>query len=272
MNAENEGIFFPAYGAATGGGDVVTLSFIGDALLLTGDDKLADISMLESLSEPLHSLFIGRAEGRDYEMRVWPAQEKFPAGLVKADYRKLMGIWSQVLWEAASRAKQFAVWLRENQYCGVCGNSLETAEQTPARRCGACGFVSYPRISPVCIVLISRGDEILLARSPHFPPGLYSALAGHVEAGESAEACAIREVREEAGIEIRNLRWFGSQSWPFPHSLMLGFFAEYAGGELVLQADEIEDAQWFRRDNLPTLPHPSTIAYRMIQAWVKQGK
>ena len=116
-------------------------------------------------------------------------------------------------------------------------------------------------------MLISRGDEILLARSPHFPAGLYSALAGYVEAGESAEACAHREVREEAGIEIRNLRWFGSQSWPFPHSLMLGFFAEYAGGELVLQAEEIEDAQWFRRDNLPTLPHPSTIAYRMIQAW-----
>ncbi len=272
MNTENASIFFPEYGPATDAPEVVTLNFIGDALLVTADDQLPDFSMLELLGSPQHSFAIGSAEGRGYQMRVWPARTEFPPALVKANYRALMGVWSQVQWEAASRAKQLAVWLQENQYCGVCGNRLETAEQTPARQCGECGFNAYPRISPVCIVLISRGDEILLARSPHFPPGLYSSLAGHVEAGESAEACAIREVREEAGIEIRNLRWFGSQSWPFPHSLMLGFFAEYAGGELVLQADEIEDAQWFRRDNLPTLPHPSTIAYRMIQAWVKQGK
>jgi NAD+ diphosphatase len=268
MNTENDSIFFPEYGPATNAREVVTLNFIGDALLVTADDQLPGLSMLASLGLPQHSFAIGSAEGRGYEMRVWSAHTEFPPGLVKANYRALMGIWSQVLWEAASRAKQLAVWLHENQYCGVCGNRLETAEQTPARQCGACGFNAYPRISPVCIVLISRGDEILLARSPHFSPGLYSALAGHVEAGESAEACARREVREEAGIEISNLRWFGSQSWPFPHSLMLGFFAEYSGGELVIQSDEIEDAQWFRRDNLPTLPHPSTIAYRMIQAWI----
>lgn len=236
------------------------------------DDKLPDLSMLAPMGSPRHSLEIGRAEQVSYELQVWPARTEFPSGLVKADYRKLMGIWPQLLWEAASRAKQLAVWLHENQFCGACGSKLEAAVLTPARRCDACGFVAYPRISSVCIVLISRGDEILLARSPHFPPGIYSALAGYVEAGESVEACAHREVREETGIGIRNLCWFGSQSWPFPHSLMLGFFAEYAGGELVLQQAEIEDAQWFRRDNLPTLPHPSTIAYRMIQAWVTREK
>jgi len=267
MNTENDSIFFPAYGPATGRGDVITLNFIGDALLVAADDQLPEHSMLELLGSPQHSLAIGTAEQSGYEMQMWSARTEFPAGLIKADYRKLMSVWPQLLWEVASRAKQLAVWLHENQYCGVCGNRLETAEQTPARQCGECGFIAYPRISPVCIVLISRGDEILLARSPHFPAGLYSALAGHVEAGESVEACAHREVREEAGIEIRNLSWFGSQSWPFPHSLMLGFFAEYAGGELVLQAEEIEDAQWFRRDNLPPLPHPSTIAYHMIRTW-----
>lgn len=274
MNIANDSdrIFFPAYGAATGGRAVVTLNFIGDALLVTADDTLPDLSMLEPLGAPQHSLAIGRAEATGYEMQVWPAHSEFPSGLVKADYRKLMGIWPQLLLEAASRAKQLAVWLHENQYCGACGSKLETAALTPARQCEACGFIAYPRISPVCIVLISRGDEILLARSPHFPPGMYSSLAGYVEAGESAEACAHREVREEAGLEIRNLRWFGSESWPFPHSLMLGFFAEYAGGELVLQQEEIEDAQWFCRDNLPALPHPSTIAYRMIQAWLNAEK
>lgn len=268
MNIANDSIFFPAYGPATGARGVVMLSFIGDALLVTADDNLPAPPLLEPLGVPQHSLAIGSAEQTHYEMQVWPARTEFPSGLVKADFRKLMGIWPQLQWEAASRAKQLAVWLHENQFCGVCGNRLESSELTPARQCGECGFIAYPRISPVCIVLIERGDEILLARSPHFPPGMYSSLAGYVEAGESAEACAHREVREEAGIEIRNLRWFGSQSWPFPHSLMLGFFAEYSGGEITPQVEEIEDAQWFRRDNLPILPHPSTVAYRMIQAWI----
>ncbi|HEX5339133.1 MAG TPA: NUDIX domain-containing protein, partial [Gallionella sp.] len=203
---DSDSIFFPVYGPVTGGNEAVTLSFIGAALLVTADDRPADLAMLEPLGAPRHRLAIGRAGQIAYEMQVWPARTEFPADLLKADYRKLMGIWPQQLWEAASRAKQLAVWLHENQFCGACGNRLETAELTPARQCAACGFIAYPRISPVCIVLVSRGDEILLARSPHFAPGMYSALAGYAEAGESAEACAHREVREEAGIGIRNLR------------------------------------------------------------------
>ncbi|MDA0191182.1 MAG: NAD(+) diphosphatase [Proteobacteria bacterium] len=130
----------------------------------------------------------------------------------------------------------------------------------------ACGFKAYPRVSPVCIGLVRRGDSVLLARSPHFPPGIYSALAGFVEPGESAEACLRREIREEAGIEIANPRWFGSQAWPYPHSLMMGFLADHAAGEPVPQAGEIEDVRWFPLAALPPLPHPSTIAFRMIAA------
>jgi len=118
------------------------------------------------------------------------------------------------------------------------------------------------------IVLVSRGDEILLARSPRFVSGVYSTLAGFVEAGESVEQCVAREVREEVGVEVRNLQYLGSQGWPFPHSLMLGFHAEYAGGEIVMQADEIEDAQWFDVHRLPPLPAPRSIARYLIDLYV----
>jgi NAD+ diphosphatase len=116
------------------------------------------------------------------------------------------------------------------------------------------------------MVLISRGDELLLARSHRFKPGVFSALAGFVEAGETLEQCAAREVREEVGIEITNLRYFGSQSWPFPNSLMVAFFADYAGGTIQPDPNEIEDAHWFSRGALPALPEPMSLAWQMIAA------
>jgi NAD+ diphosphatase len=118
--------------------------------------------------------------------------------------------------------------------------------------------------------LVRKGKELLLARSPHFRPGMYSALAGFVEAGESVEGCLSREVFEETGIYITNIRWFASQPWPFPQSLMLAFHADYAGGEITPQADEIEDAQWFSLDRLPQLPAPVSIAARLLQDGIRQ--
>ncbi len=130
--------------------------------------------------------------------------------------------------------------------------------------CEQCATRQYPRLSPSMIVLVTRGDEILLARSPRFAPGVYSTLAGFVEPAESVEQCVIREVREEVGLEVGNLRYQGSQSWPFPHSLMLGFHAEYVGGEIVPQPEEIEDARWFALDALPPLPKPGSISRYLV--------
>ena len=135
-----------------------------------------------------------------------------------------------------------------------------------AMECPSCGLLAYPRISPAVMVLVRRGNELLLARSPHFRPGVFSALAGFVEAGETLEQCAVREVREEVGVEITNLRYFQSQPWPFPDSLMLAFFADYAGGEIVPDPSEIEAAGWFSIDALPVLPDPVSIARRLIDA------
>ena len=165
-------------------------------------------------------------------------------------------------------AAQIGTWAREHRFCGSCGQAMEQIHWERAMYCAPCDLRSYPRISPSMIVLITRGDEILLARSPRFVSGVYSTLAGFAEPGESAEDCLVREVREEVAIEVQNIQYVGSQCWPFPHSMMLGFHAEYAGGEIVMQPDEIEDAQWFRVDALPPLPAGRSIARYLIDLYV----
>ncbi|GAA0686599.1 hypothetical protein GCM10009104_10640 [Marinobacterium maritimum] len=163
-----------------------------------------------------------------------------------------------------ARAAQLATWFDQHRYCGRCGSSLAAHGQDLAQECPQCKLVQYPRISPCIIVLVRRGSECLLARSGRFPPGRFSTLAGFIEAGESAEAAVQREIREEVGIEVENLEFFASQSWPFPHQLMLGFFADYAGGDLVPDGEEILEADWFGRDNLPDLPPPFSISRQLI--------
>ncbi|WPO97929.1 NAD(+) diphosphatase [Pseudomonas sp. HR96] len=165
-------------------------------------------------------------------------------------------------------AAQIATWAREHRFCGSCGRPAVQVKGERAMYCEHCDLRAYPRISPSMIVLLTRGDEILLARSPRFVSGVYSTLAGFAEPGESAEQCLIREVREEVSLEVRNIQYIASQCWPFPHSMMLGFHAEYAGGDIVPQPDEIEDAQWFSVHNLPPLPAGRSIARYLIDLYV----
>jgi NAD+ diphosphatase len=137
--------------------------------------------------------------------------------------------------------------------------------------CPACKFISFPRLSPAVIMSVVRGKEILLARSPRFPAGMYSTLAGFVEPGETLEETVAREVQEEVNVEVCNIRYIDSQPWPFPHSLMIGFSAQYAGGDIRVDNNEIEDAQWFSRDNLPLLPTRMSIARHLIELFIKSG-
>lgn len=167
-----------------------------------------------------------------------------------------------------SYATQIGTWASQHRFCGSCGGAMQHIVGERAMRCPRCELQHYPRLSPSMIVLVTRGDEILLARSPRFVSGVYSTLAGFVEAGESVEQCVAREVREEVGVEVRNLQYLGSQGWPFPHSLMLGFHAEYASGDIVMQVDEIEDAQWFNVHDLPPLPASRSIARYLIDVYV----
>lgn len=167
-------------------------------------------------------------------------------------------------------AAQISTWAREHRFCGSCGAPVVQVPGERAMYCEHDNLRFYPRISPSMIVLITRGDEILLARSPRFVTGVYSTLAGFVEPGESAEDCVRREVMEEVQVKVRHIKYMGSQCWPFPHSMMLGFHAEYESGDIVPQAEEIEDARWFRIDDLPPLPANRSIARYLIEAYLAQ--
>lgn len=156
---------------------------------------------------------------------------------------------------------------RSTRFCGRCGKKTRPLKTERARLCTDCNRIVYPRISPAIIVLIKKDDSVLLASSPRFPPDLHSVLAGFVEPGENLEEAVHREVKEEVGIEIENIRYFGSEPWPFPDSLMVGFYADYTGGEIQIDKNEIVSAGWFTRDNLPVLPSTMSISRALIEAW-----
>jgi NAD+ diphosphatase len=226
--------------------------------------------------DPLHTQYLG----------YWPCggellpcfsgaiaeDSPLPASLSALDLRSLFGVWDERWIALAGRAKLLAHWERDHQYCGRCGSGTALVGGERARRCPQCGLSSYPRISPAIIIAITRpsadGEQILLARNHRFPPGRYSVLAGFVEAGETLEECAVREVQEEVGIRIANIRYFGSQSWPFPNSLMIGLTADYAGDEINLEESEIADAQWFSPGAMPQLPPRISIARQLIEAYL----
>lgn len=184
--------------------------------------------------------------------------------------RSLFGVMNDDLVAIAGRASQLVDWNRSHQYCGVCATRTERAPHERARKCPACGHAAYPRISPAMMCLVTRGHEILLARNVNFPTGRYSALAGFLEAGESIEEAVVREVREEVGIQVAKPKYFASQSWPFPHSLMIAFTAEYAGGELTPDGHEIAEASWFTAENLPLLPPRISISRALIEETLTQ--
>lgn len=172
---------------------------------------------------------------------------------------------------AAGAARQKVLWYRATRFCSDCGAPIQPATgDDEAMRCTGCERLHFPPVSPAVIVLVQRGREALLARSPRFLEGVYSTLAGFVEPGETLEECAHREIFEEVGVTVENLRYFGSQSHPFPHSLMVGFVADWAEGEIRIDEDEIEDARWFRADDLPPLPHPMSIARALIEDFVER--
>lgn len=188
--------------------------------------------------------------------------------------RQLYGQLDETLLSIAGRAYQIVEWERTHRFCGRCGERLEwdSAVSNHVKHCPQCQQQYYPRITPAVIVAVSRGDQLLLARSKRHPAGWYSVIAGFVEAGENLEACVRREVAEETGVQITNISYFGSQSWPFPNNLMLGFTADYLAGELTPQLDEIEDLQWFHVDLLPRYPKPPSIAYTLIQAFINKHR
>jgi len=178
----------------------------------------------------------------------------------------------QTLQSRILRAYHRLNWEQQSQYCGKCGTPLEYKPGSAEKKCLACKQSFFPRFSPAVMVLIQKDDQLLLARSPHFAPGVYSAIAGFIDIGETAEEAAHREVREEVGIEITQLEYFATQTWPFPDSFMIAFKAQYLRGELKIDEKEIEDARWFSVSDLPLTPPTASIAKYLIQSVIKGNK
>jgi NAD+ diphosphatase len=191
-----------------------------------------------------------------------------PKGWSFYGLRRLYGLLPEDLFWVAAAAVQIVDWDRTHQYCGRCGVRTHNKSHERAKECPQCGLLSYPRIAPAIIVLVEKDDTLLLARSHRHPSGMYSVLAGFVEPGETLEAAVKREIREEVGIEVKDIHYFGSQPWPFPNSLMIAFTCSYAGGEIVLEEEEIADANWFTAGNLPPIPPKISIARRLIDWFV----
>ncbi|CAN5488949.1 NAD(+) diphosphatase [soil metagenome] len=195
-----------------------------------------------------------------------------PAGMEFINLRPLHGHVGEMFWSIAGRAVQIVDWARTHRYCGRCGAENTFSLMDRSLRCPDCELPHYPRLSPAVIVLVHRDSEVLLGRSNRFPNAFYSVLAGFVEPGESLEQTVSREVYEETGIVVKDIRYFGSQPWPFPNSLMIGFTATYAGGEIVLLDDEIRDADWFTVDSLPNIPGSISIARKLIDWWIDEQR
>jgi NAD+ diphosphatase len=170
----------------------------------------------------------------------------------------------------ASRERELEEWRNINRFCGKCGSPMgaHANPEEHALVCPKCGYAAYPKLSPAVIVLVTKGDRILLQRNTHYRLRNWTLVAGFVDAGENFEEAVRREVLEEASIEVKDLRYFGSQTWPFPSNIMVAFRAEYASGELVPDGDEVVESGWFDRDHLPEIPLKGSIARAMIDAWL----
>ncbi|MGA2615319.1 MAG: NAD(+) diphosphatase [Spirochaetia bacterium] len=240
-------------------GSAILVSQTDGALRVPFTDNLGSLGLASDCSHVL-----GTAHGCVCRAAGIPVGTPAPKGFSFEGLRSLADGISYAFFAVAARALEVVEWDLSHRFCGTCGSSTVLRDGERARECSVCGSLSYPRISPAVIVAVVRDTKILLARAARFPPGLRSVLAGYVEPGETLEECVHREVREETGIEVQNLRYFASQPWPFPHSLMIAFTAEHSGGEIVVDGVELKEADWYTADALPQIPGPMTVARKLI--------
>lgn len=261
--------------AAPAGGDALWLPLAGGELLVPAPEPLAlyrgGWGGVEALG-PGAPTYLGTLGGTpclafDADL----GGDGPPDGWRAISPRALFGQANEAEYALAGYASQIQYWLRTSGFCPVCGHRTEPKGGDWGRRCPECGHVGYPRLSPATLILIHDGPRLLLAQKPGWGTR-WSILAGFVEPNESLEDCVRREAREESGLELADLEYAGSQPWPFPHQLMVGFTARHAGGELAVDGEELERAAWFTRDALPDLPPAVSLSRRMIDAWADGKK
>ena len=245
----------------------LVFAFRGDRVVLGGADQApAILTRREFAATGLCGAchYLGEYQGVPCIAQAVAEDTPDIEGLQYAGLRSLFFALPEPLVAIAARASQVIEWDRSHRFCGRCGTPTVDRAGERAKECPACRHVAYPRVSPAMMALVTRGKDMLLARSHRFPTGMFSALAGFVEAGETIEDCVAREVREEVGVEVGDVHYFASQSWPFPHSLMIAFTADYAGGDIRCDDTEIAEARWFAADALPARPPSLSIARRLI--------
>ncbi len=255
--------------------------FQGSRLLVLTHEDSASLPLIKTIKaiddNILRQHYLGYIEGEQiihcYAAEL-PDSISAPEGMAFQGLRKVYGRLDENLFWIAGRAIQIIDWDRTHQFCSRCATPTQTQPHERAKKCPNCSLITYPRLAPAVIVQITRQHEgesqILLARGHNFPPNWYSVIAGFVEPGETLEECVHREIKEEVGINVKNVRYFGSQPWPFPHSLMVGFTAVYNSGDIILEEAEIADAGWFTKDTLPNIPPPISIARRLIDDFTNQ--
>lgn len=255
-------------------------AFAGDRLVLEerrGEEyfelpRAVEVAALGLTPEMQH--YLGQLDGHD----CWAIDLgmdtylTLPEGFTTKQLRGLYTKMDDDLFALAGRAVQIIAWGRTHRFCGQCGERMAQLPGERAMKCPACGLTNYPRLSPAVIIQVTRGDKILLARNANFPSAFYSVVAGFVEAGESLEETVRREIREEVGLEVEEIRYFGSQPWPFPNSLMIGFTAKWAANEIAVDPRELAEADWFAADALPNIPPPLSIARRLIDDFVSRQR
>lgn len=247
--------------------------FKGNKILILKDKlqfTLPEINLYKLSKKFVRGRYLDLVEGRSCYVAELTTDTVAPEGMLFYDLRQLIGKIPDDLFFLAGKAYQILHWDRTHQYCSQCGAQTENKIDERAKFCPSCGLVNYPRISPAIIVAITRGREILLAKGCSFQGDFYSVLAGFVEPGETFEECVQREVEEEVSLKVKNIKYFSSQPWPFPDSLMVGFTAEYASGDIVTDKKEILDAGWFTADKLPVIPSKGSIIARQLIDWFVQ--
>ncbi len=257
------------------------LVFAGTRLVLSrstdGEDGLGRLTPADLLDlgvndgERIVPVDLTPPDGLDVRIHDLPADFEPAPGYEVVGLREVGRRWPEELFRLSGTALQKLEWIRTHRFCARCGHPTARRLDHQAMACTDCGQLHFPRVAPAVIVLVQRETEMLLGRSPRFAEGVYSTLAGFVEPGESLEETVHREIREEVGVEVANLRYFGSQPWPFPHSLMVGFVADWASGDIVVDGEEIEDARWFSPNRLPPrLPYGLSIARKLVDDFLQR--
>jgi len=248
--------------------------FRNDEILIQDNGEYILFPQVGDLEEigltPLRSRTLDLHEGSAIQWAEVGEETDPPEGMQFTSRRHVLDLVGEENFAPAGVAYHYMDWTRKTLFCSRCGNPMEDSPHEKARLCQRCGLIAYPTISPAIIVAVEREGKILLARSPRFPRGRYSVLAGFVEPGEALEDTVKREVMEEVSVEVGHIKYFASQPWPFPHSLMLGFTAEWKRGEIQIDGIEIEDAGWYGPDELPNTPSTRSISGHLIRNFLKK--